>query len=190
MSEGAIARAKARLLDLNPAQPDTARLNELAVEWGQIFDDLELDWSDAWDAHFDASPEFTRRTGLEWVGGGQTRMVFALDDQRVLKLAFMGDSGAEASARECALWFRLAQEQPALGRRLLAPVLGCAAGGEWLVMERATKVEDTDLPVLDWGSPTDVILEGLGVSDTRGRGQWGRLGDGRVVLVDYGGLDG
>lgn len=172
-------------LKLNPE--DHGHLNDLATEWGTVFEDLDLDWSDEWEAEDQAAPEFARRTGLEFLGAGNTRAVFALDEQRVLKVAFMGDAGNEANLYECERWLTNSAD-PDLGadaRRWLAPVLACASGGEWLVMRRAKPVKRSALPAMDWGSDMDRLLKRLGVSDTTGAMQWGNL-DGQVVLLDYG----
>jgi hypothetical protein len=162
-------------------------MNQLSAEWGQVFEDLELDWSEEWDALDEAAPEFSRRTGFPFLGGGNTRMVFALDDRTVLKLAYMGDSGAEANLHECEVWAEWSVAEPEESRRWLAPVVDCASGGEWLVMERAAAVTRDEVPPLNWGSVADQALGRMGIADAAGGAQWGRLSDGRVVLVDYGG---
>jgi len=175
-------------LKLNPEDP--GRLDALAAEWAAVFEDGDLDWSCEWEAAERAAPEFTRRTGLEFLGAGNTRAVFALDDQRVIKLAFYSSVGTDSNLHECERWFTTSAD-PELGedaRRWLAPVLACASGGEWLVMRRATPASRTVVPDMKWGSDMERILRRLEIQDASGAQQWGVL-DGQAVLVDYAGFD-
>jgi hypothetical protein len=198
--------AKTRLLRLNP-KPDSEdlaarvkarvayrqRMFDLAAAWSELHEELDLEF-DEWDSLKQVAPEFTRRTGLGLLGGGSDRIVFDLGDGTVLKLP-IGTGGIDGNAHECATWHGHNWDvTPERGRELaarwLAPVVQCDTGGEWMVMQKVAPVDEADLPNLDWGSVADNELGELGIADTRGYMQWGRMPDGRVVLVDYASSDG
>lgn len=155
--------------------------SDLSETWRDVFSDLDLDWEDEWDAEEKAAPEFSRRTGLPLLGAGNTRVVFGIG-RDAIKLPYTSD-GPRANRRECAIWEKATPEQ----RQLLAPIVACDPDGRWLVMARAEPVTAQELPALDWGSPVEQTLGALGVTDIAHRAQWGRLPDGRVVVIDYAG---
>jgi hypothetical protein len=121
---------------------------------------------------------------LPILGWDATRIVFALDGKRVLKVG-LDKWGWRANNDEYSVW------SSAKGRlrKLLAGVRSAAPmdayGRRWLIMDRAEPLvrlgEDAVLATAE--------LERLGLdgaaSDADRAEQWGRI-DGRLVLLDYG----
>ena len=152
--------------------------DDLWTVWNDIFEELELDWTDEWDAEETAAPEFTRRTGLTLVGAGNGRVVFAYGPGRVLKLAYA--HGEQDNRLECNRWV---QSTPT-DRRWLAPVLACGPDGEWLIMARAEPLTERQKEAVRRGR-LEPVVQRLGLDDLRAPMNWGQI-RGRMVAIDYG----
>ncbi len=149
-----------------------ATFGRIAQAVGDILADLE----EAHEATDTASAmaALSRAAGLPVLGSGEGRVVFALDEHRVLKVAkdlpTLGDEcqncledhrWRSASARE---------------RRWLAPVIAADPGGAWLVMERTQPAAHV---------PPKVLARLLAMAGDDREENVGRI-ENRYVLHDYG----
>lgn len=130
-----------------------------------------IDWRDL-DPVMDS---FEQDTGMELVGYGAGRAVYAVNDERVLKLA-IGPRGQAQSLQECARWN--VSKSPHL-----APVFACATDGSWLVMGQAENIDHEEWDALP---QREAVAAQFGIEDEDDSEEnWGRY-QGRFVLVDYG----
>lgn len=152
----------------------------LAAAWQEVYADYLLAYP-AGGAELtpaeQAAVAFSAATGLEVLGVGGSRAVFALDSKRVLKLPF--NDGALCNVIEAEVWHASSRKE----RRWLAPVLGTGSDGVWLVMARARPLSRRlERAVL--GGKFDVVSDALGVSDLDIGSNWGLIRR-RMVIVDY-----
>lgn len=152
---------------------------QISDRWGDIFEELELDWSDDNDAET-AAEVLARETGLPRAGVGNTRAVFALDPYTVIKLAFW--HGDEDNLGETIVWERADEGD----RRWLAPVFDADPGGAWLTMGRAGPVPEHVGKQIRKGK-FDHIARHLGIDDLRSASNWG-IYKGKLAIIDYGHL--
>lgn len=149
--------------------------DQYAELWQDIF---RRDRLLAWDAP-QAAKEFSAKTGLEFLGSGATRGVFALSDSTVLKLA-IDSEGSDANKTECSVWKTVHPRQ----RPWLAPIYECAEDYSWLVMARTELIPEELKSEVSFYEKAGISRD-LGILDTGLLEQWGYL-DGRIVLIDYG----
>lgn len=111
--------------------------------------------------------------GYPLLGPGGSRLVFALDDTRVLKIGYDTWAGEEQqNLTEIEVWKEAGESK----RRLLAPVLDHGMRGRWLVMARTTPVSRV---------PRARMSMLLKVTGDVGKNNVGML-DGNIGLHDYG----
>ena len=119
----------------------------------------------------ETTKEYYRARGMDFIGIGGERMVFALCDEHVLKIDY-GD--LDANAREGQVW----DEADAELRQFLAPVFdyGGSETMSWLVAGRCDEYAGERPSWMRSGTET-------ALGDTYG----GNVGiyDGRLVLLDY-----
>lgn len=154
--------------------------DELFETWLSLSETLGVALDGDFEVEEELVPAFTRETGMDLLGCGVTRCVFALDEDRVIKLG--ADETWQANIFECQFWLQN-KDDPARAK-WLAPVLDCADDGSWLVMQRAEPVDRRCVSELISG-PDRYELYGW-AQDWMHPMQWGELPDGRMVLVDYG----
>lgn len=123
-----------------------------------------------WEAYIQAK-------GLRMLGKGVSRKVYALDENRVIKITYRNDFHEDACGKETAAWQCASDEQ----RQYLAAVLD--SGKDWLIMERAKKVLES------FGNETSTIItqdlhETTGFRDLHSK-NIGYFGAGRFKCIDY-----
>lgn len=111
--------------------------------------------------------------GLEYLGEGESRAVFALPDGKTVVKFVFSYYGADANRDEARAW----QEASPRIRRHLVPVLDVDPEGHWLVMERVTPA---DVNARTPHAAVDALLA-CGFADINNRNL---SADGR--LLDYG----
>lgn len=155
--------------------------DELFNTWLDLAEEHRIHLDGDLDVEVVLAPIFAEFTGLAFLGCGTTRCVFALDDRSVIKLA--NDEDWSPNLFECQFWLE-SHEKPDV-RKWLAPVIDCADDGSWLIMERTTPAEYKDVRDLVHSSRTGHEIRSF-AQDWHAYFQWGRTGDGRLVLHDYG----
>lgn len=126
----------------------------------------------------DLLPDLADEIGLPLLGYGSARMVFALSDDKVLKVA-LTRYGMQANRRELFAATRLPQN-------LVAQVYEGDADGLWLVQERVQILDDAskDLRPRMWAISNDIReIIPQAQSDVH-YGNFGYRRDGSLVMVD------
>lgn len=117
--------------------------------------------------------------GLEYLGSGISRRVFALDEQHVLKLERGYYKTCNKTERDG--WLAIADTPMAVH---FAPVVACSPSGEWLVMRRAESKLDS-YTFSQWSNTTGRALNRAGCTDLHS-GNVMEMRDGSVKVIDYG----
>ena len=153
-------------------------LDALAVLWQEVYTDHALAYPPGGDHAERAAVAFSAATGLEVLGVGGSRAVFALDNRRVLKLPFNDGSVCNQVEEETWCW------TPRRRRRWLAPVLEVGHYGSWLVMARARALSPRLERAVAAGK-FDVVAAAFNVIDVDFAHNWGMIRH-RLVIIDYG----
>lgn len=143
-----------------------------------------------------------RDAGLEQLGKGSSRIVFALNSTKVIKIA-LNEQGKKQNEEEARLWLFLDYDRPVLKQYYAKVFIEHAAHNDlYSVQERLEKVSKKDAqPYVDavytnkaQGHPKNLVAAIKHVDDTLGfctygdinKGNLGRSKRGSIKVLDYG----
>lgn len=143
-----------------------------------------------------------RNAGLKQLGRGSSRIVFALNSTKVIKIA-LNEQGKKQNEEEARLWLFLDYDRPGLKQYYAKVFIQYAASNDlYSVQERLDKVTKKDAqPYVEavytnkvQGRPKNLVAAVKHVDDTLGfktstdinKGNLGRSKRGSIKVLDYG----